>query len=133
MTTVNWPSFFPPKCPPSEARDAFGEVFRLVYTQPPSVRDFESYAQMRPKEYMGNCEASGLSVFTAKADALRMVRRVQALAKQGKPVPAGDLVASANLSAEAGKLMHTPRDGNSHHTWWAPDGFDHAAAFKVVS
>ena len=130
---MNWPLFFPKKCPPSEAKDASGEVFRLVYSAPGSVSDFESYAQMRPSEYMGNCEASGLSVFTAKSDALRMVRRVQALAKQGKPVLAGDLVASANLSPEAGKLMHTPRNGNSHHTWWAPDGFDHAAAFKVVT
>jgi len=133
MTTVNWPPFFPPKCPPSEARDASGEVFRLVYTAPPSVKDFESYAEMRPKEFMGNCEASGLSVFTAKSDALRLMKRVQALAKQDKPVPSGDLVASANLLPEAGKLMHTPRNGNSHHTWWAPDGFDHAAAFKVVT
>ena len=133
MTTVNWPSFFPPKCPPTEAKDASGEVFRLVYTAPPSVKDFESYAEMRPKEFMGNCEASGLSVFTAKSDALRLVKRVQALAKQGKPVPSGDLVASANLLPQAGKLMHTPRNGNSHHTWWAPDGFDHAEAFKVVT
>jgi hypothetical protein len=133
MTSVNWPLFFPPKCPPSEAKDASREVFRLVYTAPPSVKDFESYAEMRPKEFMGNCEASGLSVFTAKSDALRMVRRVQALAKQGKPVPAGELVASANLSPKDGKLMHTPRNGNSHHTWWAPDGFDHAAVFKVVT
>ena len=34
MTTVNWPSFFPPKCPPSEAKDASAEVFRLVYSTP---------------------------------------------------------------------------------------------------
>jgi hypothetical protein len=44
----------------------------------------------------------------------------------------GKLIASANLSPEAGKLMHTPRAGNSHHTWWAPAGYDHAAAFQVV-
>jgi hypothetical protein len=130
MTTVNWPSFFPPQCPPSESKDASGEVFRLVFSDPPSVSDFESYAQMRPKKWMGNCKASGLSVFTAKSDALRMVRRVQGIV-QGKSARGG-LIARANLTPEAGKLMHTPRDGNSHHTWWAPDGFDHTAAFKVV-
>ena len=43
-----------------------------------------------------------------------------------------DLIAHASLSPDAGKLMHTPRDGNSHHTWWAPAGFNHAGAFKVV-
>jgi hypothetical protein len=43
------------------------------------------------------------------------------------------MIARANLSAEAGKIMPTPRDGNSHHTWWAPAGFDHTAAFIVVT
>jgi hypothetical protein len=76
---------------------------------------------------MGNCKASGLSVFTTKSDALRLVRRVP-----GMSAPR-DLIASANLSPEAGKFMHTPRDGNSHHTWWAPADFDHTAAFKVVT
>jgi hypothetical protein len=124
---VNWPSFFPPQCPPSEANDASAEVFRLVSSNPPSVIDFESWAQRHPKKWMGNCKASGLSVFTAKLDALRLVRRVPGMSASG------DLIASANLSAEAGKLMHTPRIGNSHHTWWAPAGFDHTAAFKVVT
>jgi len=130
MTTVNWPSFFPPKCPPSEAKDASAEVFRLVHSNPPSASDFESWAEMRPKKWMGNCEASGLSVFTTKSDALRIVRRVQGMAKGSRAL--GDLIASVKLSPEAGKLMPTPRDGNSHHTWWAPAGFDHAAMFKVV-
>ena len=127
MTTVSWPSFFPPQCPPSEAKDASAEVFRLVSSNPPSVSDFEPWAQRHPKKWMGNCKASGLSVFTAKSDALRLMRRVP-----GMSVP-GDLIASANLLPEAGKLMHTPRDGNSHHTWWAPVGFDYIVTFKVVT
>jgi hypothetical protein len=86
---------------------------------------------MNPKKWMGDCEASGLSVFTAKSDVLRLLRRVQGMVKRNRSL--GDLIGSAKLSPEAGKLMPTPRDGNSHHTWWAPDGFDHAAAFKVVS
>lgn len=124
---MNWPSFFPPQCPPSEAKDASAEVFRLVSSNPPSVSDFESWAQRYPKKWMGHCKASGLSVFTAKSDALQLVRRVP-----GMSAPAA-LIATANLSPQAGKLMHTPRDGNSHHTWWAPADFDHTAAFKVVT
>jgi hypothetical protein len=125
--TVNWPSFFPPQCPPSEAKDASAEVFRLVRWNPPSAGDFKSWAEMHPKKWLGNCKASGLSVFTVKSDALQMVRRVRGMSALG------DAIASANLSPETGKLKHTPHNGNSHHTWWAPDGFDHAAAFKVVS
>ena len=54
MTTVNWPSFFPPKCPPSEAkRCVCGKVFRLVYSDPPSASDFESYAEMNAQEVDG--------------------------------------------------------------------------------
>lgn len=60
-----------------------------------------------------------------------MVRRVPGLT-QGRP-SRGDLIAIANLSPEAGKLMPTPRDGNSHHTWWAPADFDHTSVFKVVT
>jgi len=124
MTTVNWPSFFPPLCPPSEAKDALAEVFRLVSSNPPAVSDFESYAQKNPKKWGDNCKACGLSVFTAKSDALQLLRRVPGI---------GNLIATANLSPEAGKLIHTPRYGDSHHTWWSPAGFDHAAAFKVVT
>ena len=127
MTTVKWPAFFPPQCPPSQAKDASAEVFRLVYSNPPLVSDFESWAQRNPKKWGSNCKASGLSVFTAKSDALQLMRRVP-----GMSAP-GDLIASANLSPEAGKLMHTPSDGNSHHTWWTPAGFNYTAAFKVVT
>lgn len=125
MTTVNWPSFFPQQCPPADAKDASGEVFRFVSSDPPSARDFESWAQSNPKKWMGNCKASGLSVFTARADLARMVKRVRGLTR-------GKLIARANLTPEAGKLKPTPNNGNSHHTWWAPAGFDHAAAFKVM-
>jgi hypothetical protein len=107
--------------------DAAVEVFRLVRSNPPSAIDFESWAEVHPKKWMGNCKASGLSVFTAKADVLRLGRRVPGLSV------VEDLIASASLVPQAGKLMHTPRNGNSHHTWWAPDGFDHVAAFKVVT
>jgi hypothetical protein len=124
---VNWPSFFPPQCPPSDAMDASAEVFRLVSSNPPTVSDFECWAQRHPKKWMGNCKASGLSVFTAKSDALQLVRRVPGM------LAPGTLIASASLSSEAGKLMHTSRNGNSHHTWWAPAGFDHIVAFKVVT
>ena len=126
MSTVNWPAFFPPGCPPPEAKDAQAEVFRLVSANPPTASDFECWAQRNPKKYMGDCKASGLSVFTAKADALRLVRRV--------PGMSGKLIALASLRQGAGKLMHTPSSGaSSHHTWWTPAGFDHAAAFKVVA
>jgi hypothetical protein len=131
MTTVNWPSFFPPECPPLESKDASEEVFRLVSSDPPSPSDFVSHAQRNAKKWGGNCEASGLSVFKAKSDVSRILRRVQGMANRNRAI--GDLIASATLSPEAGKIRPTPRDGNSHYTWWAPDGFDHAAAFKVVT
>jgi hypothetical protein len=124
---VNWPSFFPQSCPPSEAEDASAEVFRLVYSSPPSASDFRSYAEKLPDKWRGNCKASGLSVFTDKADATRLIRRVPGM------LAPGSSLASAILTPAAGKLMHTPKDGNSHHTWWAPDGFDHASAFTVVA
>jgi len=124
---MEWPSFFPPQCPPTEAVDASVEVFRLVSSNPPAASDFESYAEMYPNKWEGNCEASGLSVFTGKDDALRLARRVPGLSALG------NLIATASLTPASGKLKYTPRNGNSHHTWWAPEGLDHASAFKVVT
>ena len=127
MTTLHWPSFFPETCPPPDASEASAEVFRLVAFEPPSASDFESHAERCPDKWMGNCKASGLSVFTDKDDAVRLLRRVPGMRSPG------NLLASAILTPEAGKLMHTPRNGNSHHTWWAPDGFNHASVFKVLA
>jgi hypothetical protein len=131
MSSLIWPSFFPSECPPTDAEDASVEVFRIVSSDPPAACDFKSFAQTNPKKHGGKCKPSGLSVFTGLGDALKYLRRVQGEVQ-------GDarrtLIARALLSPEAGKIQHTPSSlHNSHHTWWAPDGFDHAAAFKVVT
>lgn len=126
-----WPSFFPSECPPTEAENASVEVFRIVSFDPPAACDFQSFAQTHPKKYQGKCKPSGLSVFTGMEDALKYLRRVQGEAQGVVP---RRLIARALLSPQAGKIQHTPSAShNSHHTWWAPDGFDHAATFKVVT
>lgn len=131
MSTIIWPSFFPSECPPKDADDASIVVFRIVSSNPPAATDFQSFAQTNPKRYGGKCKPSGLSVFTGIDDALKYLRRVQGEVHGDTP---RHLIAHALLSPEAGKILHTPSDShNSHHTWWAPDGFDHAAAFKVVT
>jgi hypothetical protein len=131
MSRLIWPSFFPSECPPANAEDASVEVFRIVSSNPPTVTDFQSHAQTNPKKYGGKCKPSGLSVFTGMHDALKYLKRVQGEVQGDAP---RRLIARALLSPEAGKIQHTPSvSHNSHHTWWAPNGFDHAVAFKVVT
>jgi hypothetical protein len=131
MSSLTWPSFFPSECPPTDAEDASVVVFRIVSSDPPTASDFLSYAQTNPTRNGGKCKPSGLSVFTGIDDALDYLGMVPGEVQGDAP---RHLVARALLSPEAGKIKHTPSAmRKSHHTWWAPDGFDHAAAFKVVT
>jgi len=82
-------------------------------TRPLRLSKISSLTRRCAQGVMGNCEASGLSVFTAKSDALRLVKRVQALASR-QTGSIRRFSRKRNLLPQAGKLMHTPRNGNSH-------------------
>lgn len=125
---MKWPSFYPEGCPPADAPDASGEVYRLVKSNPPESGDFVSFAEESPARFGENCKGCGLSVFTSKRDAEQLLNRVQGLRVLGK------FVAIATLDESHGKLKPTPtRVRQSHHTWWSPVGIIHATLFKVVT
>lgn len=65
----------------------------------------------------------GLSVYADVNDAEWNARRYHSL---------GDKIARLTLGADAGKMLTTPRDGNSHHTWWQADGYNPVAIATVV-
>ena len=52
MTTVNWPSFFPPECPPLESKDPSEEVFRVVSSDPAITKRF-SVSRAEKRQEMG--------------------------------------------------------------------------------
>lgn len=116
---MDWPAFFPEKCPPPSALDASGEVFRLVSKNLPQPSDFRCYRELYPSRDFGEklCQACGLSIFLDKSDVDRLRRRVPATRKK--------LLASGQLISAFGKILPTPHGASrSHHTWWLPSGID---------
>ena len=128
---LRWPADFPEDCPPEEANPAGGVYYRIVKTDPPEPGDFVSiyYLNRRRATDMvrhgleTQCTLMGLSVYADANDAVWNARRYHNL---------GDKIARLTLGADAGEMLPTPRDGNSHHTWWQADGYNPVAFATVV-
>ena len=128
---LRWPADFPEDCPPDEAYPAIGVYYRIVKTDPPEPGDFVSiyYLNRRRANDMmrrgleTQCTLMGLSVYADANDAIWNARRYHSL---------GDKIARLTLEADAGKMLPTPRDGNSHHTLWQADGYNPVAIATVV-
>ena len=121
-----FPSFFPQDCPPTEARPAVENFFRLVRTDPPGDNDFRSHVENdKRRRYPDMCKASGLSVFTKLEDIQKLKRRIAALRERK--------VAKGKADAEDGMVLYTPtKEEDSHHTWWLFEGVTVAKNFAVV-
>lgn len=121
----DWPDRLPDDCPPDEAEAADGRVFRIVKADPPTADDFRSVREQQPRRKVKDeCQACGLSVFGAVDDATDM--------RDAIPAFRGRLIAEGELSGEMGVMKPTPRNGNTHITWWTPEGLDPSPAFAVV-
>ena len=128
---LRWPADFPEGCPPEAAQSAGGVYYRIVKTDPPEPGDFVSiyYLNRRRANDMirrgleAQCTLMGLSVYADANDAVWNARRYHGL---------GDKIARLNLGADAGKILPTPRDDNSHCTWWPADGYNPIVIATVV-
>ena len=128
----NWPADFPPDCPPAAALPANGVYYRIVKTDPPQPADFVSqYHQNRrlanrniQRGRATQCETMGLSVFANPNDAARRARRYPSL---------GNRIARLTLTPDAGTMLPTPRDDDSHHTWWLPAGYNPLGVAIIVA
>lgn len=125
---MDWPKYFPDRCPPADAGTPDGIVYRFVRNNPPVDADFVSVHLERPNEDFGDelCEACGLSVYTVREDALRAWKRVPGMRKRH--------IAEGSLHGVQGRFKPTPRGNTpSHSTWWIPDGVNPPCVrFKVV-
>jgi len=127
---VVWPAHFPSACPPADAVNASGRVYRLVALDPPTPDDFVSLFLERPDLDWGGslCQACGLSVYLDSEEARTIGRRIPALRTR--------MLAAGELDETLGKLRSTPsrRTGAvSHTTWWVPDDVDPSGRFAVVT
>jgi hypothetical protein len=120
---------FPPNCPPRQANEASGEVYRLVDSDPPVDKDFlslyELYPNKRGEDPDTECQRSGLSVHTEKSSASKLIKRI--------PKFKNKKIAVGQLTPDLGLILNTPsRKNDSHHTWWVPAGKKPSMVFQVV-
>jgi hypothetical protein len=126
---MNWPPHLPQNCPPQDAQDASGEVYRLATNNPPQVDDFRSWREENPDKDLSQgiteCQACGLSVYRKKEEILSVINKIPRFRKS-KP-------ALGVLDPSLGKILATPsKNGNSHHTWWISSGTQPWTIFHIA-
>lgn len=109
----SWPDHYPQSCPPSEAIELTGTVYRFINGASPAERDFHSHYERQPDKDWGNesCKARGLSVLKTTAGCGEMRKAIPALRKKR--------VAVATIDLPVGLIATTPSNScDDHCTWW---------------
>ena len=119
----------PADCPPPEAEEIIRPrlVFRLVQSDPPADRDFQSQRALnpeRPYRRVTECQARGLSVFSDRRDAEARLKRRNLR---------GMRLCQVFLSAGAGYIQQTGDHSPTHYTWWPLAEFNILPNCQVVS
>src|SRR5438445_171704 len=71
-----FPEWFVPNCPPADAVDASGTIYRFVEKNPIDPVEFQSYHERDERPNAPACERCGLSVFRKVEDVRRLVRHL---------------------------------------------------------
>jgi hypothetical protein len=74
------------------------------------------------------CQAAGLSVYRSETDALAAVQEAAKL----NPFARKSLVVRGAPDQSWGVIQHTPKEGNSHHTWWVAKDKEPHTIFEAV-
>lgn len=122
--TLLFPTDWPANCPPADAVDASGVVFRLVKNDPPQPSDFETHAETGRMPKADPCLRCGLSVFRNPQDAFHCRQILPKL---------GDKIVKGELAASDGKTKQTKGRQPTHSTWWVYDGVNRCSPFSVIS
>lgn len=120
---MNFPANWPKNCPPSDAVDADGDVFRIVKDEPPTDEDFASHWETGKLPKAPPCLRCGLSVFRDVRDAVHQRQLIPKL---------GCWIAQATLKYHHGKTKLTEGVQPTHTTWWAYEKVNRASLFSVV-
>jgi hypothetical protein len=120
---MKFASHFPAQCPPPEAESASGTVFRLVKSDPPTVDDFLSHAELGLARTGPACKRCGLSVFRVRDDGIHMHNLYPNI---------GSYLAEGELQATHGQTQLTKGALPTHTTWWVCVGIDRAKPFVKV-
>ena len=117
-----FPNTWPSDCPPPDAVDAEGEVFRIVNHDPPVDDDFLTSFETGTFPRRAACVRCGLSVHRILADAVHTKTKYPKL---------GNRIAKGTLAKELGKTKQTGQA--SHTTWWVYESVNRASIFALVA
>src|SRR3954464_12015588 len=120
---MTFPDDWPRDCPPTDALDASGRVYRRVKTDPPGAGDFATHRETGKLPRAPECLRCGLSVFRDLVEVDHQRRLFPRL---------GQFIAQADLEAGDGKTRLTTGQQPSHTTWWAYQEADRASLFIIV-
>jgi hypothetical protein len=130
---MEFAEYLPSSCPPDTAVPARGEFFRMAWKVPLTKKMFEPHLYRKgPDQFEERlrCQAAGLSVYLKIEDAIKAIEEAAPL----NPLARKSVLVKATVDAGWGVMKHTPKDGNSHHTWWvAKDRTPHELFELVVS
>lgn len=119
-----FPADWPASCPPADAEDAAGAVFRITINDPPKAEDMLSHHETGRLPNAEPCLRCGLSVFRNIEDAQHQRRLMPRL---------GKYIATADLQAYHGKTKLTTGSQPTHTTWWVyQEVTNRFSFFKVV-
>ena len=120
---MKFPTQWPDDCPPPDAVDADGEVFRLAKNDPPTPEDFVTHFESGRLPKAPACLRGGLSVFRELGDAIHLRSLFPKLGKK---------VARGTLHPSHGKAKLTPSRQPTHTTWWPYEQVDRCKPFAIV-
>ena len=128
---MEWPEFYPENCPPEDAEQASGTVYRLVRHNPPQAEDFKSlfeerstFFENKPNDFI--CKGCGVSVCSDFEDIERLQRSSGKMRKRQ--------VAEGHIQTKHGVILYTPSKlYRSHHTWWIPNEETPWFVFNVIN
>jgi hypothetical protein len=123
MMNLEFPSDWPDDCPPADAVDAEGCVYRIVKHDVPKDEDFQSHHETGRLRNAHPCLRCGLSVFRDIQDAIHQKQLFPKL---------GEWIARGALKAEHGMTKVTPTRLPTHTTWWPYSGVQRKSLFAVV-
>ena len=123
--------YVPLDCPPKSAKPTNGVLFRMARKIP--IADSEFVPQLVKKgadqfPIEDHCKASGLSVYVSEQDARKAIEDAARI----NPLARKSVVVKAVVDAQWGLIAPTPKNGNSHHTWWVPKGKTPGELFELV-
>ncbi len=119
---MKFPDTWPSDCPPGDALDAEGTVFRIVNHNPPAAEDFVTSFESGAFPSRPACLRCGLSVHRILADAIHTKTKYPKL---------GSWIAQGMLTQGCGKTKQTGQA--SHTTWWICAGVDRASIFTCIA